>query len=819
MTSLPVSDPTRLMSDLDFVRSLARYLCGDPHMADDIAQEALVTALERNPDTVRNWRGWLSTITRNLLFNKRRDEQRLKAHEQNAAADDTVPSAAEVAESEQVRRQVVSAVMQLPDDYRAVVLLRHYRGKTTKECAQQLNIPESTVRTRLQRAIEQLRGKLDTEHDGDRKKWMAALAPFALPVEPLAAPMSVVATANPKPLALAALAVVVLTGVTIGVIDAISPPAPPPATTTTATAAATPAPAPHNTPATEDELVQAPDEQRTTTSRGGFVFAGRTTIARSEEPIADAEVILTTDPWYHPDHDLRLTTKSGPDGRYEISLDPIREWSPLAQEQLRVEITVRAEGFITTSSTARLRKANSYMPETTIVIMDETIEPPVPTLKHSMVPGRSVHGRILTSAGVPVANARVAFADEGHAIVSRSDGTFDLTYTGGTRGLIAVHLQHGIATPLKIKAAGDVGDIALIHQLHQVRGQTVYPDGRPAPNQSLVLIKASSKPDELAFGGYSIAKFQHRFCLRRGSKAVSDTNGNFAFATLQPGQFTINVSPLQLGTSHEFKGLNREFNVPDGGNTPFLRIECPTGLVQARTVDSDGLVLSPQQCAYYTWPAEDAQRVEQQIRAGGITLPLLQSAAERTHAERNRHGIPGRPNTLIVAEVSTIGAAPGYGYCRLGPGEYSGVVDVVIETGRPPGSVQLPKVDQWTVVRACRMPVQGAVAIELPHLKTDGFTIGLVQSEWYFAPSNGVITGLPAGKAVLEVWQRGGPRQPFQFPNAQNTALHEVVVASNRTTKIEGPGTPIPDKFGNPRGIPEDVLENLRKRMKERQSK
>lgn len=807
------------MSDLDFVRSLARYLCGDPHMAEDIAQEALVTALERNPENVHNWRGWLSTITRNLLFNKRRDERRLKVHEQNAAIENTVPSAAEVAESEQVRREVVNAVMQLPDDYRAVVLLRHYRGKTTKECAQQLNIPESTVRTRLQRAIEQLRGKLDSHHDGDRKKWMAALAPFALPVEPVAAPTSLVAANNTKPLTLAALVVVVLAGITLLVLEATSTSAPPPAASTTKATASVAAPALDTALTTNDQQTTPATEQRTATSRGGYVFAGRATVAKTEEPIAGAEVILTTDPWYHPEHPLRLTAKSGPDGHYEISLDPIREWSQLAQEQLRVEIAVRAKGFMPNWFTARLRKANSYMPEATLVIMDENIQPPVPVLATPLVPGQFIHGRILTSAGSPAAHARVGFADSQLSILTRTDGTFDLTYTGGTRGLIAVHLQHGIATPLTIKAAGEIGDIALIHQLHQVRGQTVHPDGRPAPNQSIVLTKTGAKPETLTLGGHDIPRFQVRFCLRRGSKIVSDSNGHFALTTLQPGPFTVNAHPVYLGSNYKLTGVSREFEVPESGDTPFLRIECPAGRVHVRAVDSDGGAVPPHQCAFYTWPAEDAERVEQEIQSGGITLSLLKSAPTRMNAEMHRNGIPAHPNTLIVAEVSSIGAAPGYGHLRLGPNEYSGSIDVVLDTRRPPGSVQLPDVDQWTLVRACRMPLQRAVAIELPHLKSEGFTIGLVQSEWYFAPSNGVISGLPAGKVVLEVWHRGGPRKPFHFPSSQDTTLHEVNVESNRSVRVTGPGTPMPDSFGNPRRIPEHVLKNLRKRMRERQSK
>lgn len=813
------------MSDLDFVRSLARYLCGDPHMADDIAQEALVAALERKPQNVRNWRGWLSTVTRNLLFNKRRDEQRLKTHEEAAARLDTVPSAAEVAESEQVRRDVVAAVMALPDDYRAVVLLRHYRGKSTKECAEQLGMPESTVRTRLQRAIEQLRGKLDADHGGDRKKWLAALAPFALPIEPLpiqvtGSSSATTASAAPKP-AVIATALVVVTGAAIFIVDGLNAPAPLPeaneshnAVTATATGAA----AAVTSQATDVPTTPTANAGRTSPTRGGHTLAGIVTIAQSDDPVPDARVTVTTNPWYHPDRDLRLTGKTDASGRYEIALDPIRKWSPLAQEQLRVEIDIRADGFISRRLEARLRRANSYMPEETIIIMDERIEDPVPVLETSLRPGEIVRGRVVTSAGIPVAAARVGHANSKRTALTDPDGTFEVEYDGQAGPLIASHLQHGIAAPLSIDKAADVGDIALIHHMQAVRGQTVYPDGRPAPNQSLVLDKAPFQTAPVTFQGVEITRFHHRFCMNRGARRLSDANGNFAFVTLTPGNFTINSNPMWLGSSYKLSGTNHTFVVPAAGDAPFLRIECPEGLVHVRATDSNGLAVQPQQCAYYTWPAERAQEIEQRILADGVTLELLQSAGERKNIEMHRNGITARPNTLIVAEACSIGTIPTYGYCRLGPDDYGATIDITLATDLPTGAVQIPEVDRWTLVRACRMPLKGAVGIELPHLETEGYTIGVVQTAWHLVPSNGVITKLPAGKLTLEVWRRGGPREPFLFPSAKDTTLYSVEVKAGQIVEVTGPGTKLPESLSERPRIPKHVLEKARQRLKERRN-
>jgi DNA-directed RNA polymerase specialized sigma24 family protein len=81
MTSIPNHDPTRLLADLDFVRSLARQLCRDEHAAEDVAQETLAEAIAKPPTREGNWRGWLATVTRNFARKHHCKERRLKDRE------------------------------------------------------------------------------------------------------------------------------------------------------------------------------------------------------------------------------------------------------------------------------------------------------------------------------------------------------------------------------------------------------------------------------------------------------------------------------------------------------------------------------------------------------------------------------------------------------------------------------------------------------------------------------------------------------------------------------------------------------------------
>jgi len=65
-----------------------------------------------------------------------------------------------VADSPDMDRDVLQAVVSLPADYKAVVYLYYYEGYTTEQIAKFLHCRESTVRSRLTRARKKLRSYL-----------------------------------------------------------------------------------------------------------------------------------------------------------------------------------------------------------------------------------------------------------------------------------------------------------------------------------------------------------------------------------------------------------------------------------------------------------------------------------------------------------------------------------------------------------------------------------------------------------------------------------------------------------------------------------
>ncbi len=170
-------DLDALLSHVDGSRRLAEKLVRDPQGADDVTQDALLTGMQRPPPDSRGWRGWLAGIVRNKARESKRAAVRRVRHEQAALRPDAAPSTAELAVRVEAQKRLLDAVMTLPDAYRTVVWRRFFENQPPRVIARELEVPVETVRTRLKRALHQLRLALDEKHDGNRRAWQVALLP------------------------------------------------------------------------------------------------------------------------------------------------------------------------------------------------------------------------------------------------------------------------------------------------------------------------------------------------------------------------------------------------------------------------------------------------------------------------------------------------------------------------------------------------------------------------------------------------------------------------------------------------------------------
>ncbi|MEE8142320.1 MAG: sigma-70 family RNA polymerase sigma factor [Planctomycetota bacterium] len=168
-----------LLAHVGWLRSLARSLVRDPHLAEDLSQETCVAALENPPPESRSLRSWLKVVLRNFAYQGARRDLRRLSREQRAASKDEVPSTLELVERVATQRRVVEAVLSLDEPYLSAVLLRYFQDLPPRKIAVRLGVPVATVKTRLQRGLLQLRGDLDREYGGERHAWIPLLLPLA----------------------------------------------------------------------------------------------------------------------------------------------------------------------------------------------------------------------------------------------------------------------------------------------------------------------------------------------------------------------------------------------------------------------------------------------------------------------------------------------------------------------------------------------------------------------------------------------------------------------------------------------------------------
>ncbi len=141
----------------------------------------------RGPRVEAARRSWLATVVRNAARGIVRSRARAEARDRSVARGEAVPSAADAAAQAETVRLVGAAVASLDEPLRTVVLLRHYEGLPPRVIAVRTGTPVETVKSRLQRAHEVLRARLDGggRREGERhRRALASFAgiPFAPPV-------------------------------------------------------------------------------------------------------------------------------------------------------------------------------------------------------------------------------------------------------------------------------------------------------------------------------------------------------------------------------------------------------------------------------------------------------------------------------------------------------------------------------------------------------------------------------------------------------------------------------------------------------------
>jgi RNA polymerase sigma-70 factor (sigma-E family) len=140
---------------LDALLRYATVLCCDPHLAQDVVQEALVRAQLgwTRIGAMQQHAAYVKRMVTNEYLSWRRRKARRDVALSNAEFTGQTDPIADYDE----RDAMLAGIARLPRKQRAAVVLRYYEGCEDLEIAEILGCSVSTVRSQISRAVAALR--------------------------------------------------------------------------------------------------------------------------------------------------------------------------------------------------------------------------------------------------------------------------------------------------------------------------------------------------------------------------------------------------------------------------------------------------------------------------------------------------------------------------------------------------------------------------------------------------------------------------------------------------------------------------------------
>jgi RNA polymerase sigma-70 factor (ECF subfamily) len=138
---------------------------------EDLLQEVAIGFVRglRRLEAPEAFPAWLATIARNVALDSLR-RQRRRAEPEPLDADGLVDPASTERPEQARAREALELIERLAPDYRDPLLLRCVRGLSQREIARILDLPETTIETRLARGRRLLREAFCTGAAGGARK-------------------------------------------------------------------------------------------------------------------------------------------------------------------------------------------------------------------------------------------------------------------------------------------------------------------------------------------------------------------------------------------------------------------------------------------------------------------------------------------------------------------------------------------------------------------------------------------------------------------------------------------------------------------------
>jgi RNA polymerase sigma factor (sigma-70 family) len=164
-------DPS-VLSDLydqfgSYVFGLAARVIGDRHAAEDVTQDVFLSIWER-PEAFEPSRGRLRTFLGTLAHRRavdvvRREEARRRRAARDAATRVPIPDVGELAMAIVAAEQVRAEVDRLPREQREAIELAYFGGRTYRQVAEELAIPEGTAKSRMRLGLSRIAQALEAQ--------------------------------------------------------------------------------------------------------------------------------------------------------------------------------------------------------------------------------------------------------------------------------------------------------------------------------------------------------------------------------------------------------------------------------------------------------------------------------------------------------------------------------------------------------------------------------------------------------------------------------------------------------------------------------
>ena len=161
-----------VMSDLydqfgSYVFGLAARVIGDRHAAEDVTQDVFLSIWER-PEAFEPSRGRLRTFLGTLAHRRavdvvRREEARRRRAARDAATGVPIPDVGELAMAIVTAEQVRAEVDRLPREQREAIELAYFGGRTYRQVAEELGIPEGTAKSRMRLGLSRIAQALEAQ--------------------------------------------------------------------------------------------------------------------------------------------------------------------------------------------------------------------------------------------------------------------------------------------------------------------------------------------------------------------------------------------------------------------------------------------------------------------------------------------------------------------------------------------------------------------------------------------------------------------------------------------------------------------------------